>query len=594
MRLRTKLMMFTAAVALSANMAFAAIDANALADAYLAEGYNFVEVKVGPTQTKVEAIRGTTKVEVIYDNETQAIIKREEETADGDDVGRTGKEVKTVDGDFEDGDDDDDDDDDDDNNGGGENENEGDDNLDPVKGYPVSGNYCKASGGVGLTFDSAGTFPMNITGQPVRAYLYWAGRYPSSSAGDNAVQISINGGLPLIIIAEQTQHAKLGDGTTYHTYQSANLVNDVRFTGLLTGDFTVTAWGLRSAGLATDEGYGIGLVVISEDQSCPEGQISLFYGLDSFVHTGSGELGPNSDTLCVQFPAAATPRMLDFDTFVGGAEGVNALWHLVGSGTPPKELITNHLGTILDGPPLTALSPLVSNTGQQWDRYTNKVAIPAGATFACFQFESVAPVLPNGAPGTSAVWVNFVAQLFTNNGTSTATPTATPTPSVTTQATVPTVPATPTPTATQTPQGQPGFTLDISIDPANPQPGEDIIYTLEYENTGQVTLNNLVLRLTIPAQTTFNRDASTDGWICNGTGPGSICEFNLGNVEAGEKGTVLFVVTLDANLAALTEPIILTVQAYDADRTIEVEANSDVITTIKRQGFRSFLPIVNK
>jgi hypothetical protein len=110
MKLKTRLMLYTAAVALSANMAFAAIDATALADAYLAEGYDFVEVKVGPTQTKVEAIKGTTKVEVIYDNETQAIIKQEQETADSDDVGRTGKEVKTVGEDFEDGDDDDDDD----------------------------------------------------------------------------------------------------------------------------------------------------------------------------------------------------------------------------------------------------------------------------------------------------------------------------------------------------------------------------------------------------------------------------------------------------------------------------------------------------
>ena len=32
-------------------------------------------MKVGLTQTKVEAIKGTTKVEVIYDNATQEIIK---------------------------------------------------------------------------------------------------------------------------------------------------------------------------------------------------------------------------------------------------------------------------------------------------------------------------------------------------------------------------------------------------------------------------------------------------------------------------------------------------------------------------------------
>jgi hypothetical protein len=130
MKLRSKLMMFTAAAALSANMAFAAIDGNALADDYLAEGYDFVEVKVGPTQTKVEAIKGGTKVEVIYDNETGEILKQEAEAADGDDVGRTGKQVRVEDKDFLDGDDDegDDEEDDDDENDDDEGEDdEGDD-----------------------------------------------------------------------------------------------------------------------------------------------------------------------------------------------------------------------------------------------------------------------------------------------------------------------------------------------------------------------------------------------------------------------------------------------------------------------------------
>ncbi len=113
MKLRTKLMMFTATAALTANMAYAAIDGQALADSYLADGYDFVEVKQGPTQTKVEAIKGSSKVEVVYDNENGAIIKQETETADGDDLGRTGSQVRSVDKDFEDGDDDGDEEDDD-------------------------------------------------------------------------------------------------------------------------------------------------------------------------------------------------------------------------------------------------------------------------------------------------------------------------------------------------------------------------------------------------------------------------------------------------------------------------------------------------
>ena len=103
MKLRARLLSFTAAALLTTGAAFAAIDGDALADAYLADGYTYVEVKVGPTQTKVEAIKDGIKVEVIYDNETQDVIKREQEAVDGAEADRTGKEVRKVNRDFENG-----------------------------------------------------------------------------------------------------------------------------------------------------------------------------------------------------------------------------------------------------------------------------------------------------------------------------------------------------------------------------------------------------------------------------------------------------------------------------------------------------------
>ncbi len=132
MKLRTKLMMFTAAAALSANMAFAAIDAQALADSYIAEGYTYVEVKVGPTQTKLEAVKGERKAEVIYDNATGDVIKQEFEDAEDDYIGRTGIEIDTSNKDFEDGDDDENDDDemDDDENDDDESDDDEDDDED--------------------------------------------------------------------------------------------------------------------------------------------------------------------------------------------------------------------------------------------------------------------------------------------------------------------------------------------------------------------------------------------------------------------------------------------------------------------------------
>lgn len=134
MKLKTRLMLFAAAAALSVNMAHAAISGTDLAQAYLSQGYDYVEVKVGPTQTKVEALKGSAKVEVVYDNETGSILKQEQEVADGDDLGKTGSEIRTVERDFEDGDDDDDRDDDEDDAHGDDDDHGDDDHGDDDHG----------------------------------------------------------------------------------------------------------------------------------------------------------------------------------------------------------------------------------------------------------------------------------------------------------------------------------------------------------------------------------------------------------------------------------------------------------------------------
>lgn len=57
-------------------MAFAVTTESVIADLQ-AEGYSRVEVKVGPTQMKVEAIRGTEKLEMVVQNETGQVLKSE-------------------------------------------------------------------------------------------------------------------------------------------------------------------------------------------------------------------------------------------------------------------------------------------------------------------------------------------------------------------------------------------------------------------------------------------------------------------------------------------------------------------------------------
>lgn len=68
-------------------------------DTLAAQGYQTTEVKVGPTQTKVEAVKGTTKVEVVYDRATGKIVKQETEYFGGA-APNGGVEIKDEDRDF--------------------------------------------------------------------------------------------------------------------------------------------------------------------------------------------------------------------------------------------------------------------------------------------------------------------------------------------------------------------------------------------------------------------------------------------------------------------------------------------------------------
>lgn len=105
-----------------------------------ADGFTRIEVKNGVTQTKVEAIRGTEKVETVFDRATGEVIKQEVETVRAGEDTRPGVEIDTRDSDFVDGarsddrDDDDrrsgrgdDDDDDDDRRSGRDDDDDGDD-----------------------------------------------------------------------------------------------------------------------------------------------------------------------------------------------------------------------------------------------------------------------------------------------------------------------------------------------------------------------------------------------------------------------------------------------------------------------------------
>ena len=61
--MKIKLLTTTAAVAIAASVAFAQSTTDQIVTQLQNQGFTRIEIKQGPTQIKVEAIRGNTKVE---------------------------------------------------------------------------------------------------------------------------------------------------------------------------------------------------------------------------------------------------------------------------------------------------------------------------------------------------------------------------------------------------------------------------------------------------------------------------------------------------------------------------------------------------
>lgn len=119
----------TAALAITASAAFSQSIAEQVIAQLQEQGYERIEVKNGPTQVKVEAIRDGMKMEVIYDAATGEVIKQEVGPVDGDDDMTPGVSVDDDDEDFIDDDENDDDSDesDDDENDDDEDDDDEDD-----------------------------------------------------------------------------------------------------------------------------------------------------------------------------------------------------------------------------------------------------------------------------------------------------------------------------------------------------------------------------------------------------------------------------------------------------------------------------------
>lgn len=92
---------------------------------------------------------------------------------------------------------------------------------------------------------------------------------------------------------------------------------------------------------------------------------------------------------------------------------------------------------------------------------------------------------------------------------------------------------------------QPELSLTKSDQNVSFMPGETIVYTLSYGNSGSQAATGVELRETVPANTSYDAANSSAGWVCAvDGGPGDTCVLSLGNLAAGANGVRTFAVTV--------------------------------------------------
>lgn len=96
-----------------------------------------------------------------------------------------------------------------------------------------------------------------------------------------------------------------------------------------------------------------------------------------------------------------------------------------------------------------------------------------------------------------------------------------------------------------------GVQIDLAIEKTDGDldfvaEGGSLVYTLTYQNLGEVDLTGVVISDTVPADTTFDSSSSTAGWSCSdGAAPGTVCTIEIGPVASGASGQVLFGLSVD-------------------------------------------------
>lgn len=111
---------------------------------------------------------------------------------------------------------------------------------------------------------------------------------------------------------------------------------------------------------------------------------------------------------------------------------------------------------------------------------------------------------------------------------------------------------------------QPDLTLSKDDGGATATAGGLITWSLGYANVGTQDATGVVITDTVPDNTSFAAAASSIGWACvPNTAAGASCSLSIGDLAAGDSGSVNFAVRVDSALPAGVELVTNTAQIAD-------------------------------
>src|SRR5262249_3278081 len=83
------------------------------------------------------------------------------------------------------------------------------------------------------------------------------------------------------------------------------------------------------------------------------------------------------------------------------------------------------------------------------------------------------------------------------------------------------------------------------------------IYTINYQNTGNIALSGVVINEIVPGNTTFKATGSTAGWSCaDGSPGGTTCTLTIGTLAGGAGGSATFPVNVITPVPAGTTQLV--------------------------------------